>query len=104
MLPLKELRTMCIGTFKHLYKQSALYLSGLKQTIGIGAIRRMFRRKRWRRLGKHAQRRTDKDRTDSLIILENRLERKDITKVEYEIMKSVLIGNKEAGENYEATN
>ena len=86
---------MAGGTFKYFYNKSTLYFSDLIQIAGIGAIRRMIMRKGWGRLGKHAQRRADKDRCDSLKILEDRLKRKDITKEEYEILKSVLNGGKE---------
>lgn len=83
---------MAGGTFQYFYNESVVFINGLTQIAGIGAMRRLIMSNKWCRSGKHDQSRADKDRTDSLIILEDRHERKDITKVEYEIMKSVLSG------------
>ncbi len=83
------------GTFKYFYNKSALYFSDLIQIAGIGAIRRMIMHK-WRgKTGKHTQSRADKDRMDSVKILEKRFARGEISEAEYEIMKSVLSGEKE---------
>ncbi len=92
------------STFRYLYNKSIFYISGLTQAFGFGAIRRLITQKKWGRSEKDAQRRADKDRSDSLRILENRLARKDITKAEYEIMKSALTGKKETGNYHETAN
>jgi hypothetical protein len=76
--------------FKHFYNKSVFYLSDRPQTSGLGAIRRMFLRKRWASLEKRAQSRADKDRADSLRVLEKRFTRGDFSEAEYEVMKSML--------------
>jgi hypothetical protein len=77
-------------TFKYLYNKSVFYLSDRTQTSGLSAMRRMLLRKRWSSFGKHAQSRKDKDRNDSLRILEKRFAKGDFSEAEYEIMKSML--------------
>jgi hypothetical protein len=77
-------------TFKYFYNKSAFYLNDRTPTSGIGAIRRMLTRKRWVNFGKLTQSRSDKDRTDSLRILEKRFTRGDFSEAEYKIMKAML--------------
>ena len=81
-------------TFRYLNNKIIAFISWLSQTADIASVRRMVESIRWVGAGKHAQSRADKDRNDSLKILEDRLEKKDITKEEFEIMKYMLTGKK----------
>ena len=92
------------GTFQYLYNKSALYISGLPQAAGIGALRRMSMRIRWSSYRKHTQNRADRDRTDSLRILEKRFSREEVSEAEYETMKSVLTRKEKSDKLHKATN